>query len=314
MKSKQETTAFTPRNMRRFALMQRCFTLGIANSSSTLTWRTKGGPPSKLWVSGGLNGLIQCIDGYRVHPGIIAGLRDSGQFSEAFLQRLREARARVDVAGVEEGDIIESGSMILELQGSNFDCVLASTLVEHTVGMGTEIFTRAIALRRAHPSDKLVYHPLPPAKAPLAEAAVQIAGWDAASDSGVARDVNLPTMVHQERSSPSVQFADPRDTSASPGFLSWLWEWSALCPDLKDWEHDLKLTSGGNSRRLYRILNDQGERIRDAEEPTGTPLQEDMRKVVQRYADRGHPCRPLPDPMRSGALHRRAAAEFGEAY
>ena len=298
----------TPRSLRRLSLMQRCYELGESEQRGTLLWRTGTNPWSEPWVSFGLNRLIESVDGFRVHPSILTSLKEKDTFSDDFIERLRSARAVVDIAGVEEGDLICSQTMLLELEGSNFNCMLVASLAEHFVGTATEVASRAFALRRSHKKTKLALQSRQDEFAETALAAAKMTGWDGVDAQQRAQE---HSWTHFEPNASSVRFSDPAEVVEQQLSSSWPWEWTSLSADYEPYCADLTLVQGTSSRRTYRLLNADGTRLDDLEQPTGTKVLQNMRKVVQRYADRGHPCRPLPDPMRIRALHERATFEFG---
>ncbi len=69
--------------------------------------------------------------------------------------------------------------------------------------------------------------------------------------------------------------------------------------------------SGQGAQHSYRLLDLDGYAVCDLVVPRGEAAPEPSRPLLERYADQGRACRPLPDPVRSAALHERASAEVG---
>ncbi len=183
-------------------------------------------PDAGRWVSRGLHAFVRGVQGFRFHPDSLARLRRDPALMPPFLEHLRGLRGAVDIFGVAEGEIVTSGTPVLELHGPLIEAVM---------------LLPAARLHLETPPQRRLRGLIAPHLLPL------------------------------------------------PG-----------------------LEPGRGPCHVYRLLAADGRALEDQIVPRGTPPPEDARSLLQRWADRGHPCRPLPDARRVEALHARALYELAE--
>jgi hypothetical protein len=89
-----------------------------------------------FYVVGGINDFSRWLEGFRMPPSFLVTLRNTEDFSEDFIERLREERAKLNVFALSDGEVVGPGTPVLELHGSLLSLLLT--------------FPRAMAFFREH--------------------------------------------------------------------------------------------------------------------------------------------------------------------
>ncbi len=281
-----------------------------------LTLRSLPNPSWPFLVSGGLNGFIRFLERYRMPAAQIGRMRQEMELDPEFLEVVRECRGEINVLGIAEGELFATGLPVLELHGTVLDCMVLRARADQMLRLGITTATATSLLRVHYPDTDFAYSGTTPAGEEavlLMEGAARVAEW-----TGPVTATLPSTLVWNEaRVPPDLPDAqegavvlDLRQLIANGPTLEWqLWS-RPQCP--ADWCTNADMSIGSGPSHIYRMLDDDGRYEADKIVPRGTPAPDGSRSLLQRFADRGRPCRPLPDTARSRIMGDRSREEIGD--
>ncbi|MBR57230.1 MAG: hypothetical protein CMH54_04145 [Myxococcales bacterium] len=281
-----------------------------------LSLRSLPDPSWPFLVSGGLNGFVQYLEGYRMPAAQIGRMRQEMDLDPAFLEVVRECRGEVNVLGIAEGELFGTGLPVLELHGTVLDCMVLRTKADQMVRLGITTATATSLLRIHYPDKDFTYSTVTTPtneERRVQESAARVAAWteptpDTESSALVWKNPRIaPTLPDAQDG----RIALDLNTLVSAGpTLEWqLWS-TPQCS--APWCSSTAMSISSGPTHVYRTLNDDGMYIVDKIVPRGTPIAEGSRSILQRFADRGRPCRPLPDTARSRIMGDRSREEIGD--
>ena len=314
-------------------VMERVVEAGLARAAAVLTLRVLGSEALPLVVSGGLNAFVGVVEAWRPEWRSLAGDRGGARVGERTLEEMSACRGRVDVLGVAEGELCFPGAPLLELHGALLDVLALLPAARSLISTGCAAVTGAVLWKTAvGGAVPLVHDPREEqdeADLRLDAVAARIAGWTATTSEASAAAGGLPVIgggcgsgggrhvksLEEARSliegsiesSPDVLLAEPCSAMESAPELGA--EISLLAGELGDELRPPGCGPGVGAQHCYRLLDLDGQGVCDLVVARGQPAPEPARRLLERYADLGRACRPLPDPVRSAALHVRASAE-----
>lgn len=94
-------------------------------------------------MAAGLNDVLGYLENLRFTEDDLAYLRDSGQYTQAFLDRLGDLRFTGDVYGVPEGSIVFPNEPLVQVVAPIIEAQLVETLVLNQVHFQTVVATKA---------------------------------------------------------------------------------------------------------------------------------------------------------------------------
>ena len=313
-------------------VMERVVVAGLARAAAVLTLRVLGSETLPLVVSGGLNAFVGVVEAWRPDWASLVGDRRGARVGERTLEEMSACRGRVDVLGVAEGELCFPGAPLLELHGGLLDVLALLPAARGLISTGCAAVTGAAMWKSAVGGVALVHEPRgeqDEADLRLDAVAARIAGWTATTSEASAAAGGLPVIgggrgggggrqvksleearsliARSNESSPGLLLAEPRGAMESAPALGA--EISLLAGELGDELRPPGCGPGAGARHSYRLLDLDGQGVCDLVVARGQTAPEPARRLLERYADLGRACRPLPDPVRSAALHVRASAE-----
>ena len=334
----------------RFRQIQQAWNEGVAEESAVLFVSVGQGEGIPRIVVGGVAQMVRATENIRVPGKLIAKLRATGEFTEPFLEFLRPLRFTLDIFSVSEGEVVLSGTPLVQICGRRVDCLLFGDFARSSVEEGTLAVSLACVCRERAGG-------LPLFLAPSSEASEEalihsakgcrIAGWAGTTSKEVSEYSGLRLMKDYQtlRGSKTLSIPAPESAAAlgarigegSPEgmglylkvrHLESLDAVASLADTIKDKVagillDPLDMEDGGSMEwrqgiarvpgtlRVVRSLNEQGDADGDFVFSEGEDLPVGARPLLERYTDRGRTCRPIPEPARSEVLLARAREELG---
>ncbi|MDR2465574.1 MAG: nicotinate phosphoribosyltransferase [Streptococcaceae bacterium] len=138
-------------------MMQTYFECGRANKRAVFEVYFRDLPFNNGYaVFAGLERVVHYIETLRFSDSDIEYLKDLGDYSEAFLEYLREFKFRGTIRSVREGDLVFSNEPLLQIEGALAECQLIETAVLNIINFQTLIATKASRMKTVIGDDPLM--------------------------------------------------------------------------------------------------------------------------------------------------------------
>ena len=123
---------------------------GMQDQTATFSLFVRDLPATRGYlVAGGLEAVLDHLDGLRFGDTDLAAIRRLGLFDEAFLDHLRQIRFEGTVRAVPEGRLVFAGEPLLEVEGPIIVTQLVESYLLNQVTTQTTLSTKAARMRQA---------------------------------------------------------------------------------------------------------------------------------------------------------------------